>query len=140
MGTFGRFLVRLISFVSVTFLTNRCHRFTNFQSVGFTLSLVMISANVGGYTKRQTMNAVTFIAYCVGNIIGPFTIKQSEAKRSYPTATTVRIRILSHGSIPDNRDLGDDDLLRCQDRHSCASRCVHAVLEQEMGPTRPRER
>ncbi|WVQ81140.1 hypothetical protein IAT38_003262 [Cryptococcus sp. DSM 104549] len=61
--------------------------FTSFQSVGFSLSLVMISANVGGYTKRQTMTAVTFIGYCVGNIAGPHVLIGSEKAAGYPTAT-----------------------------------------------------
>ncbi|KAK8844009.1 hypothetical protein IAR55_006802 [Kwoniella newhampshirensis] len=61
--------------------------FTSFQSVGFSLSLVMISANVGGYTKRQTMTTVTFIGYCVGNIAGPHVLIGSEKAQGYPTAT-----------------------------------------------------
>ncbi|KAJ7673332.1 MFS general substrate transporter [Mycena polygramma] len=48
--------------------------FTSFQSVGFSLSLVMIPANVGGFTKRQ-------------NIAGPHVLLQSEAEIGYPTAT-----------------------------------------------------
>lgn len=40
--------------------------FTNAQSVGFAMSLVMISANVAGETKRRTVNALTFVAYCIG--------------------------------------------------------------------------
>ncbi|KAJ6626526.1 MFS general substrate transporter [Mycena sp. CBHHK59/15] len=61
--------------------------FTSFQSVGFSLSLVMISANVGGFTKRQVTTVVTFIGYCVGNIAGPHVLLQSEADIGYPTAT-----------------------------------------------------
>ncbi|KAJ7358609.1 major facilitator superfamily domain-containing protein [Mycena albidolilacea] len=62
--------------------------FTSFQSVGFSLSLVMISANVGGFTKRQVTTVVTFVGYCVsGNIAGPHVLLQSEATIGYPTAT-----------------------------------------------------
>ncbi|KAJ7131167.1 MFS general substrate transporter [Mycena epipterygia] len=61
--------------------------FTSFQSVGFSLSLVMISANIGGFTKRQVTTVVTFIGYCVGNIAGPHVLLQSEAAIGYPTAT-----------------------------------------------------
>ncbi|WWD21335.1 hypothetical protein CI109_105819 [Kwoniella shandongensis] len=61
--------------------------FTSCQSVGFSLSLVMVSANVGGYTKRQTITAVTFIGYCVGNIAGPHVLIDSEKAAGYPTAT-----------------------------------------------------
>ncbi|KAJ7023901.1 major facilitator superfamily domain-containing protein [Mycena alexandri] len=59
--------------------------FTSCQSVGFSLSLVMISANVGGFTKRQVTTVVTFIGYC--NIAGPHVLLQSEAAIGYPTAT-----------------------------------------------------
>ncbi|KAL1668979.1 major facilitator superfamily domain-containing protein [Schizophyllum commune] len=56
--------------------------FTSFQSVGFSLSLVMVSANVGGYTKRQVVTALTFI-----NIAGPHVLIDSEEDIGYPTAT-----------------------------------------------------
>ncbi|KAJ7181206.1 major facilitator superfamily domain-containing protein [Mycena filopes] len=56
--------------------------FTSCQSVGFSLSLVMISANVGGFTKRQVTTVVTFV-----NIAGPHVLLQSEAAIGYPTAT-----------------------------------------------------
>jgi hypothetical protein len=39
----------------------------------------LITANTGGSTKRSVVNAVFFIAYCVGNIIGPFAFKSDEA-------------------------------------------------------------
>ena len=41
----------------------------------------LITANTGGSTKRSTVNAVFFISYCVGNIIGPFSFKENEAPR-----------------------------------------------------------
>ncbi|OBZ73439.1 hypothetical protein A0H81_07257 [Grifola frondosa] len=60
--------------------------FTLFQTVGFALSLVMISNNIGGYTKRTFTNAVTFIGFCIGNIIGPQFLIVSEAPK-YTTGT-----------------------------------------------------
>lgn len=45
--------------------------FTNFQSIGFVLGLVMISSNIGGYTKKQFTSGLVFVAYCAGNIAGP---------------------------------------------------------------------
>ena len=39
----------------------------------------LVTANTGGSTKRTTVNAVFFISYCAGNIIGPFAFKTSEA-------------------------------------------------------------
>lgn len=52
-----------------------------FQGLGFSMSLTMVSSNVAGYTKKQLTAAAIFTAYCVGNIIGPQTFRQSEAPR-----------------------------------------------------------
>ena len=41
------------------------------QSIGFAMSLTMVSSNVAGYTKKQVTGAAVFVGYCVGNIIGP---------------------------------------------------------------------
>jgi MFS family permease len=49
------------------------------QSVGFAMSLTMVSSNVAGYTKKQVTGAAVFVGYCVGNIIGPQTFIESEA-------------------------------------------------------------
>lgn len=35
------------------------------------VSLSLITSNVGGFTKKATVSAMLFIAYCTGNIIGP---------------------------------------------------------------------
>ena len=43
------------------------------------MCMSLITANTGGSTKRTTVNALFFISYCVGNIIGPFAFKSSEA-------------------------------------------------------------
>lgn len=51
-----------------------------FQGLGFSMSLTMVSSNVAGYTKKQLTGAILFIGYCVGNIIGPQTFLDSEAK------------------------------------------------------------
>ncbi|KAE9364998.1 allantoate permease [Stipitochalara longipes BDJ] len=51
----------------------------NFISVGFSLSLTMVSSNVAGYTKKQLTGAFIFVGYCIGNIIGPQTFKAKEA-------------------------------------------------------------
>ena len=50
-----------------------------FQGLGFSMSLTMVSSNVAGYTKKQVTGALLFTGYCVGNIIGPQTFKESEA-------------------------------------------------------------
>ncbi|KAF8589716.1 MFS general substrate transporter [Ramaria rubella] len=62
--------------------------FTALQSIGFSLGLAMVSVNMGGYTKKAFMvlevlflGATIFIAYCVGNIIGPFFVFPDQAPR-----------------------------------------------------------
>ncbi|KAK5138549.1 hypothetical protein LTR08_000137 [Meristemomyces frigidus] len=57
----------------------------SFQSVGFAMSLTMVSSNVAGYTKKQFTGAVLFVGYCVGNVIGPQTFREKEAPQ-YPSA------------------------------------------------------
>jgi hypothetical protein len=39
----------------------------------------MPASNVGGYTKRTTATAFVFLAYCIGNIIGPHGFLGKEA-------------------------------------------------------------
>lgn len=39
----------------------------------------MPASNVAGYTKRTTATAFVFLAYCIGNIIGPHAFLGSEA-------------------------------------------------------------
>ncbi|KAF2849010.1 MFS general substrate transporter [Plenodomus tracheiphilus IPT5] len=56
-----------------------------FQGLGFSMSLTIVSSNVAGYTKKQLTGAVLFTGYCVGNIIGPQTFKDSE-KPGYRSA------------------------------------------------------
>ncbi|PNY23480.1 transporter [Tolypocladium capitatum] len=48
-------------------------------SANFPMIMAMTSGNVGGFTKKVTANAMSFIAYCVGNIIGPQLFFASEA-------------------------------------------------------------
>jgi len=53
-------------------------------SANFPLVLSMSSSNIGGFTKKNTANAMIFIAYCTGNIIGPQLFFEDEAP-SYPS-------------------------------------------------------
>ncbi|WVR07058.1 hypothetical protein IAU60_004097 [Kwoniella sp. DSM 27419] len=57
----------------------------NCQSIGFTIGLVMVSSNIGSYSKRVVTSSFIFIGYCVGNIVGPLTALEHEAPR-YQTA------------------------------------------------------
>ncbi|KAL5115037.1 hypothetical protein ACEQ8H_007078 [Pleosporales sp. CAS-2024a] len=49
-----------------------------FQGLGFSMSLTIVSSNIAGTTKKQLTSAALFTGYCVGNIIGPQTFKDSE--------------------------------------------------------------
>jgi MFS family permease len=49
------------------------------------LAMSLVQANYKGVTKKMTMTAMIFIAYCAGNIAGPQFFKKSEAP-NYPTA------------------------------------------------------
>lgn len=64
-------------------------RFPHIQTGSFVTSLVLAlqlpSSNMGGYTKRVTSTAMVFLAYCIGNIIGPRAFLDNEAP-IYPTA------------------------------------------------------
>lgn len=53
---------------------------------GIPLALGLISANYKGVTKKMTITAVLFVAYCAGNIAGPQTFISAEADTGYPTA------------------------------------------------------
>lgn len=43
------------------------------------MSLSLIGSNVGGFTKKATVNAMVFVAYSTGNIVGPQLYLGSEA-------------------------------------------------------------
>ncbi|KAB8200837.1 major facilitator superfamily domain-containing protein [Aspergillus parasiticus] len=53
-------------------------------AVNFPLILSMSTGNVGGFTKKTTVNAMVFIGYCAGNIIGPH-LFFSDEEPSYPS-------------------------------------------------------
>ncbi|KAL4783345.1 MFS general substrate transporter [Aspergillus varians] len=47
-------------------------------AINIPLSLSLIASNVAGFTKRSVTSALLFIAYCVGNIVGPQMFLESE--------------------------------------------------------------
>jgi hypothetical protein len=48
-------------------------------AAGIPMTLSMVSSNVAGFTKKATVSAMMFIAYCIGNIVGPFLFFDDEA-------------------------------------------------------------
>ncbi|TKA29516.1 hypothetical protein B0A50_03529 [Salinomyces thailandicus] len=89
VNSFSTTIIKDMGFLTTwtTELKLVCFWLVNAQSVGFTVSLVTISSNMGGYTHRALANAFVFTAYCWGNFAGPFVVKPSQAPR-YTSATT----------------------------------------------------
>lgn len=52
------------------------------------LTIVIGMSNVAGATKKSCMAAAIFVAYCVGNIVGPQLIKSQTKKQHYPELWT----------------------------------------------------
>ncbi|KAF9892118.1 hypothetical protein FE257_002524 [Aspergillus nanangensis] len=67
-------------------------------AVNIPLSLSIISSNVAGFTKRSVTSALLFIAYCIGNIVGPQFFLTSE-EPSYPTGMKAAISGLALGAF-----------------------------------------
>ncbi|KAL4737962.1 major facilitator superfamily domain-containing protein [Aspergillus similis] len=67
-------------------------------AVNIPLSLSVISTNVAGFTKRSVTSALLFVAYCVGNIIGPQLFLTSE-EPAYPTGMKAAISGLALGAF-----------------------------------------
>ncbi|KID73647.1 uncharacterized protein G6M90_00g002380 [Metarhizium brunneum] len=70
VGVAGAAMVRYIA------AENKWARFVGTVLAGgysgnFPLTVSLVSGNVGGFTKKATVNAMCFMAYCAGNIIGP---------------------------------------------------------------------
>jgi hypothetical protein len=81
-------------------------------AVNIPLSLSLISSNVAGFTKRSVTSALLFVAYCVGNIVGPQVFLDTE-EPSYPVSwslllplTAVHSRHILTGCIDWNEDSG----------------------------------
>ena len=71
------------------------------------LALQLPATNVGGYTKRVTATAFVFLAYCIGNIIGPHAFLAKEAP-IYQTGWYVS---LPHSSFRNNADVPDSKVI-----------------------------
>jgi MFS family permease len=59
--------------------------------IGSSLPLLYswVAANVAGHTKKVTMNAILLMSFCLGNIIGPLTFRQSDAPDFVPAKITI---------------------------------------------------
>lgn len=66
--------------------SNQAGRLVSYYLTGpynaaFCLILSMTTANTAGHTKKVLTNAVIFLGYCTGNIVGPFFYLSSQAPR-----------------------------------------------------------
>lgn len=64
-----------------------------YQLIGFfgpvvSLAISLGASNVAGHTKKSFMASAIFVAYCVGNIIGPQLIKSQTKSQHYPELWT----------------------------------------------------
>lgn len=55
----------------------------------FPTILSLVSSNITGHTKKSTVNAILFVGFCVGYIVGPLTFLPLEA----PTYQVSRRRV-----------------------------------------------
>jgi hypothetical protein len=62
-------------------------------AVNIPLSLSIISSNVAGFTKRSVTSALLFVAYCIGNIIGPQLFMSAE-EPGYPVSLPLILFII----------------------------------------------
>ncbi|KAL4801256.1 major facilitator superfamily domain-containing protein [Aspergillus unguis] len=53
-------------------------------AINMPIQLSVVTSNVAGFSKRSVVSSLVFIAYCVGNIVGPQFFFSSE-EPSYPT-------------------------------------------------------
>ncbi|KAL4863323.1 hypothetical protein BDV12DRAFT_202232 [Aspergillus spectabilis] len=65
-------------------------------AVNIPLSLSLITSNVAGFTKRSTTSGLLFVAYCVGNIVGPQLFFEREEPH-YTTGMTASVAGLALG-------------------------------------------
>jgi len=53
------------------------------------LIYAVVSANVSGHTKKVTMNALTLMSFCLGNILGPLTFQDKDAPQYIPAKIAI---------------------------------------------------
>ncbi|CAK1363431.1 unnamed protein product [Cercospora beticola] len=55
-----------------------CYYLTGPYNAAFCMILSLTTANTAGHTKKVVTNAVLFLGYCTGNIVGPFFYLESQ--------------------------------------------------------------
>jgi hypothetical protein len=69
-------------------------------AVNIPLSLSLVSSNVAGFTKRSVISALIFVAYCVGNIVGP-QFYLAEEEPDYPVSLNPDFHFTSNTNTTD---------------------------------------
>lgn len=67
----------------------------NGSPISFVCMLSCIGSNTAGHTKKVLTNAIYLIGYCIGNLAGPLTFKESEA----PTYTSAKLSMAVCGIV-----------------------------------------
>jgi hypothetical protein len=67
-------------------------------AVNIPLSLSLVTSNVAGFTKRSTTSALLFVAYCVGNIVGPQLFFESE-EPNYSVSSPCQASLFTDGEV-----------------------------------------
>lgn len=62
---------------------------TNCIGASLPLLYAWVAANIAGHTKKVTMNAILLMSFCLGNIIGPLTFRQSDAPDFVPAKISI---------------------------------------------------
>lgn len=55
-------------------------------AINLPISLSIVTSNVAGFSKKSVVSSLLFVAYCVGNMVGPQFFLASEAP-SYPVSS-----------------------------------------------------
>lgn len=56
-------------------------------AINLPISLSVVTSNVAGFSKKSVVSALVFVAYCVGNMVGPQFFLASQ-QPSYPVSHT----------------------------------------------------
>ncbi len=115
-------ILTLISLVGMVMMSALDHTHRNAKLGRFCLALAfaantplglsLVSSNVTGFTKKGTVNAMVFIGYCAGNIVGPQFYLASE-EPNYPVCALVLSALLSTANpyLPECIDMHTDHYL-----------------------------
>ncbi|TXT13083.1 hypothetical protein VHUM_01484 [Vanrija humicola] len=91
-------LLSMAGVIMVWVAKNKVARFVGYMlgtgcTAGFSLALSLVTSNVAGRTKKTTANAMFFIFFCVGSLVGPQCFKQKDAPAYVPALTVIVVML-----------------------------------------------